>query len=31
MWIFLVLIAALVVGVLLYNGLVSLREQVDAS
>ena len=31
MWIVLVLIAALVLGVLLYNGLVSLRERVDAS
>ena len=31
MWIVLVLITALVLGVLLYNGLVSLRERVDAS
>ncbi len=31
MWILIVLLAVLVVGVLLYNGLVALREQVDAS
>ncbi len=31
MWILLVLVALLVVGVLLYNGLVRMREQADAS
>lgn len=31
MWISLIIIAVLVMGVLLYNGLVRLREQVDAS